>query len=310
MRIQSVRTVRIRLFLAKLFNPNRSIRQKLTTLKKLLLDTMHKLTKLRLVIKPTPPSHSGWGMSTNHVLPWDISTDAIGRQFLKSETDLLNLINQDKFVMNWGLVKPGYEKPSVSKYLKEARWRNYYIYWSAKLATRFTHAPSHNFVETGVWYGVSAYFAISAVESELTKDNDFRIFLYDAWSGMKAENLTASEMRNNGEYSYLSLEQTKNNLQEHVQQCEFIKGVIPEVFNKNPGPNEVSWLHIDLNSSMPTLKTLEQFVPKLLPGGVVLLDDYGWHSWSETREVADEFFSNDDGLLMPLPTGQAIFFKR
>lgn len=148
------------------------------------------------------------------------------------------------------------------------------------------------------------------MESELTKDHDFRIFLYDAWSGMRAENLTASEMRNNGHYSYLSLESTRNNLQEHDQQCGFIQGHISEVFNKNPGPNEVSWLHIDLNSSMPTLKTLEQFVPKLLPGGVVLFDDYGWHSWSETREVADKFFSHDDGLLMPLPTGQAIFFKR
>ena len=302
--------MRIRLFLAKIFNPNRSIGQKLTTLKNLNLKTLHKLTRLRLMIKPSPPSHSGWGMSTNHSLPWDNSLDTVGQQFLKSETDLLNLINQDNFIINWGLVKPGYAKPSVSKYLKEARWRNYYIYWSAKLATRFTQTSSHNIVETGVWYGASAYFAISAVKSELSKDNDFRIFLYDAWSGMRAEDLTAMEMRNSGHYSYLSLEQTKKNLQEHVQQCEFIKGRIPEVFNKNSGPNEVSWLHIDLNSSMPTLKTLEQFVPKLLPGGVVLLDDYGWNSWSETREVADKFCSKFEGLLMPLPTGQAIFFKR
>ena len=302
--------MRIRLFLAKIYNPNRSIGQKLTTLKNLNLKTLHKLTRLRLMIKPSPPSHSGWGMSTNHSLPWDNSLDTVGQQFLKSETDLLNLINQDNFIINWGLVKPGYAKPSVSKYLKEARWRNYYIYWSAKLATRFTQTSSHNIVETGVWYGASAYFAISAVKSELSKDNDFRIFLYDAWSGMRAENLTAMEMRNSEHYSYLSLEQTKKNLQEHVQQCEFIKGHIPEVFNKNSGPNEVSWLHIDLNSSMPTLKTLEQFVPKLLPGGVVLLDDYGWNSWSETREVADKFCSKFEGLLMPLPTGQAIFFKR
>ena len=61
---------------------------------------------------------------------------------------------------------------------------------------------------------------------------------------------------------------------------------------------------------MPTRKTLEECVPKLLSGGVVVFDDYGWRGFDETKKVADEFFSKKDGILMPLPTGQAIFFKR
>ena len=95
----------------------------------------------------------------------------------------------------------------------------------------------------------------------------------------------------------------------YIKGCRFIKGHIPNVFVENPGPSELSWLHIDLNSSMPTLKTLEQFVPKLLPGGVVLFDDYAHGGFRETREVADEYCSKVNGLLFPLPTGQAIFFK-
>ena len=112
-----------------------------------------------------------------------------------------------------------------------------------------------------------------------------------------------------GDYSYLSLEQTKSNLSDFRESCKFIKGHIPDVFVENPGPTELSWLHIDLNSSMPTLKTLEQFVPKLIPGGVVLFDDYAHGVFSETRIVADEYCKQVNGLLFPLPTGQAIFFK-
>ena len=156
---------------------------------------------------------------------------------------------------------------------------------------------------------MTVYFAASALKEECV-NRDYRLFLYDAWDSMKSEYLTTKESGAVGNYSYLSLDRTKANLKQFEEHCEFVKGYIPEVFSENPGPSDLSWLHIDLNSSMPTQKTLEQFVPKLLSGGVVLFDDYGHGGFSETKKVADEFFSKKDGILMPLPTGQAIFFKR
>jgi hypothetical protein len=150
---------------------------------------------------------------------------------------------------------------------------------------------------------------MSAVIDELGENANFEACLYDAWGGMKEENLTANEKRAKGKYSYLSLEQTKSNLKNFGSRCNFIQGDIPNVFIKQSGPSEISWLHIDLNSSIPTLKTLEQFVPKLLPGGVVLFDDYAHGGFRETKEVADVYCSQISGVLMPFPTGQAVFFK-
>jgi hypothetical protein len=164
-------------------------------------------------------------------------------------------------------------------------------------------------VEAGVWEGMTVYFAASALKEETGVNRNYRLFLYDAWDSMKSEYLTTEELGAVGNYSYLSLDRTKANLKEFEEHCEFVKGYIPEIFSQNPGPSELSWLHIDLNSSMPTQKTLEQFVPKLLSGGVVIFDDYGWGGFDETKKVADEYFSKKDGILMPLPTGQAIFFK-
>ena len=261
------------------------------------------------MFKPKAPRFVGWGMTSKHALPWDIknSTDRTGLQFLKVDLDFLHRINLGEIYLGFGNNK----EVNFSNLLIEHRWRHYIVYWSATLATRNTKwSRSCNFVEAGVWYGMSATFAISALENEIDRDTNYKIYLYDAWDAMKLEHLTTKESGAEGHYSYLSIDRTKANLKQFGEHCEFVKGYIPEVFSENPGPRDLSWLHIDLNSSMPTQKTLEQFVPKLLPGGVVLFDDYGHGGFSETKEIADKFFSDDDGLLMPLPTGQAIFFKR
>jgi len=293
-------------------NPNRTLFQKFLTLNKLLSIRIKKICRVRIWIKPTPSwRHAGWGMTTSTALPWerDSSTDLTGIQFAEVNQLLLNKIENSSFILSqWQYEGGGYRR-EPSKLLDELLWRHYLVYWTAKFSTRFTSSSRCNLVEAGVCDGLTVNFAISAVKSELGKDAHFEVFLYDAWAEMKKEFLTETENLNIGDYAYLSIEQTKNNLNDFDDRCSFIKGYIPNVFTENPGPDEISWLHIDLNSSMPTLKTLEHFLPKLLPGGIVLFDDYGKSRYEETKAVADKFCSQFDGLLMPFPTGQAIFFK-
>ena len=292
-------------------NPNRKSLEKLQTLVSILQGKVKTFKRIRIMLKPKTPRFTGWGMTSKHALPWDIknSTDKTGLKFSEVESNLKKLIKDGEFVLTQFQKNSSYaEDPSIT--LNSLSWRHYLVYWSATIATRFSKTSSCNFVEAGTCDGLTIKFAISALENEISLGTNYKVFLYDAWDAMKLEHLTTKESGATGHYSYLSIEQTKTNLKEYREHCEFVKGYIPEVFSENPGPRDLSWLHIDLNSSMPTQKTLEQFVPKLLPGGVVLFDDYGHGGFSETKEIADKFFSNDDGLLMPLPTGQAIFFKR
>ena len=189
-------------------------------------------------------------------------------------------------------------------------WRHFIVYWSAKFAANSTNQSSFNFVEAGVCDGISINFAISALENVTGLGENDKIYLYDTWGPMKPEYLTPKESIKSGAYADLSIDQTRLNLTRFENNCIFVKGYIPEIFTEEPGPSKLSWLHIDLNSSMPTQKTLEQFAPKILSGGVILFDDYGWKFYRDTKRVADAFLSNLDGSLLPLPTGQAIFFKR
>lgn len=288
-----------------IFNSNRTLTEKLRTLFSLITTKAKKVSDLRIVIVTKPPRFSGWGITSNHRLPWDSkSSDETGLKFIKANAMLLDRLNTGEVIYGGGYESDGYEN-----LLRSLSWRHYICYWTAKFAAEHTQTKKVNIVEAGVWYGMSVTYAISALQDSLGVNSNFEAFLYDAWEGMKEENLTANEKSSRGKYSYLSMEQAQNNLRSVSPNCTFIKGHIPEILSTRPGPSELSWLHIDLNSSIPTLRTLEHFVPRLLSGGLVLFDDYAHWGFKETRKVADEYCKQVNGLLLPLPTGQAIFFK-
>jgi len=186
------------------------------------------------------------------------------------------------------------------------RWRHYIVFWTARWAATVPASSAPNFVECGVCDGLTAYFALRAIPDR----RDFKIFLYDAWEGMKSEYLLQGEQRLAGSYSHLSLEQTQRNLAAFSSGAVFNRGFIPQSFRETQSPSSVAWLHLDLNSAIPILAALEFFFEKMPPGGVILFDDYGWHGYAETRAVIDKFFAQKTGLHLPLPTGQSIYFKR
>ena len=301
-------------------NRERSAKQKLATLFSHSVLILKKIKRLRVVFKPKPPSFSGWGMTSKHYLPWEEknSTDLSGINFARVNNLLNDKVEIGQFILSQvksenllilGKDEQGKKFGTYSNWLTSLAWRHYIVYWTAMYAARISKFSKLNLVEAGVCDGLTINFAMSAVKDEIGENLDFEAYLYDAWGGMKEENLTTNEKWAKGKYSYLSLEQTKSNLKDFESKCRFIQGHIPDVFVEHSGPSELSWLHIDLNSSVPTLKTLEHFVPKLLPGGVVLFDDYAHRGFRETKEVADKYCSQMNGLLLPFPTGQAVFFK-
>lgn len=173
---------------------------------------------------------------------------------------------------------------------------------------RSTSGGQKNFVEAGVCDGLTIYYALDAVKQTHTT---FNAYLYDSWAGMQAQWLMESERKNVGMYSYLSLEQTKNNLANFKEQVKFVQGYLPDSLSQCAGPDYLTWMHIDLNSAMPTGAVLEHFWGRLECGGIVLLDDYGWDNYRETKNAVDKFITEigNDGEILHLPTGQAMIFK-
>lgn len=80
------------------------------------------------------------------------------------------------------------------------------------------------------------------------------------------------------------------------KRLEIIKGDIresvPQYVKDNPGLR-ISLLHLDCDVYEPTLVGLQYLYPLVVPGGVVILDEYGQDKFAGESAAFDEYFGNN-----------------
>jgi O-methyltransferase len=249
-----------------------------------------------------PPEFLGWGMVTYTFPPWhNGGGDEVSKDFLKVHKDIYNQVAAG----NFNLTQYNHLKIKT-EVLNEVMWRHYVVFWSTRYAAMSTKGSVKYLAECGVCDGLTISFAMQALAGR----HEFKSFLYDAWDGMKDDSLLASEKRHAGDYSYLNIENTKANLSSYSDHTSFNKGYIPASFENFDNPSEVAWLHIDLNSSVVTTDALKFFFDRVPPGGIILFDDYAGRGYLDTKMAVDDFFAGKPGVLLPMPTGQAVYFKQ
>ena len=246
--------------------------------------------------QPPTPKFLGWGMTTISEHPWNDKFDCdVFRQSCEH-------IQKFEFT-------PSTINEPINEYLYSLNYRYYFISFCANYAIKFGQTDNHNFVECGVNDGLTAFFALNELYNKLGAN--FNMHLYDSWSAMKAEFLIDSEIDHVGAYHDSSINRAKSNLKKFEKNIIYHQGFIPDVFAQSPkSPKSISYLSIDLNSSKPTLDTLNFFLPKLVKGGIIIFDDYGSSNYPDTKYMIDEFFSTKNGILMKIPTGQAIYLSK
>lgn len=137
------------------------------------------------------------------------------------------------------------------------------------------------------------------------------IYLFDTFTGVPHEKLTDDERQRGfgGNLSDTSVEYVDRRLSRWAPRYEICAGdvfdVLPEV---ETGP--LSFAHMDLNASAPTGFALEYAYPRLLPGAMMVFDDYGFSNYGDQRAVIDRFFADRAESVVALPTGQALMVKR
>jgi len=248
--------------------------------------------------KPDIPKFSGWGMTSIHEFPW--KDDYQGKVFRKTCQDIKN-----EFDFGDGKVST-----SIGQ-LDSLQWRHWNISYAVRFALRFTNSTEFNFVECGVANGITSFFLLSETDAKNDLFKKCSLHLYDSWDEMKLDYLVESEKDHKGRYKGLDIKRTEKNLSKFKTLTIFHKGYIPESLSQKPeAPKTICYLHIDLNSSKPTLSALEFFYPRLVSGGVIIFDDYAATDYDETKQVIDKFFSNKPGILQKIPTGQGLYYHR
>ena len=93
-------------------------------------------------------------------------------------------------------------------------------------------------------------------------------------------------------------------------QVRLVKGLLPDSLVDN-SPEQIAYLHIDLNNAEYEIAVLDALFDRVVPGGMVILDDYEWAGSYRMQKIAeDAWFHARNHHVFPLPTGQGLVIKR
>ena len=91
--------------------------------------------------------------------------------------------------------------------------------------------------------------------------------------------------------------------------CRLVRGIVSETLVAFPDDRRVAYLSIDMNIVMPEIAAIEFFWDRMTPGGIVLLDDYGWSTHLAQKAAFDDFAARHGVGILSLPTGQGIMIR-
>lgn len=93
-------------------------------------------------------------------------------------------------------------------------------------------------------------------------------------------------------------------------QVKLVKGLLPASLAGN-SPEKISYLHIDLNNAKGEIAVLDALFDRVVPGGIIILDDYEWAgTYRPQKQQEDQWFEERSYRVTPLPTGQGFLIKR
>jgi len=198
----------------------------------------------------------------------------------------------------------GGDQPFVQAYRAEAKtlleraliWRFHVLCWAARHAVRL----EGDFVECGVYRGTSCAIVARALRFETL---DRRLWLYDLFD----HSTRSSGKLMPGHGAGLAGEVAKRF--RSYPNVTIVKGFVPDSFEQGV-PERIAWFHLDLNDAVAETAALERLFDRITPGGLLILDDYGWRTYPGQKEAADRFAAARGHHILELPTGQGLLIKR
>lgn len=203
----------------------------------------------------------------------------------------LGFFDDEKFVNAWrGVVETPTEEAIV--------WRSHVLAWAAK-SVMARRVPG-DFVECGCYKGTTARLLAEYTDFGTRTDRNY--YLYDLFE-------------HEADMPHHSLPDHGSSLYQRVQQrfadmpnVKVVQGSIPEVMHA-VRPEKVAFMHIDLNNAAAEIGALDMLFDRMSPGGILVLDDYGWRGYRAQKLAEDPWLAARGYDVLELPTGQGLLFK-
>jgi len=91
------------------------------------------------------------------------------------------------------------------------------------------------------------------------------------------------------------------------ENVNLIRGLVPDSLGQVQ-ISKIACLSIDMNGSVAERSALELLYHKIVPGGIIYFDDYGWE-YPDLRITLNEFFADKPERLLHFPNGNSIVIK-
>jgi O-methyltransferase len=187
-------------------------------------------------------------------------------------------------------------------------WRMYVCCWAGHQAARL----EGDFVEFGANWGIGAR---AVMEYAGVSQFDRRVFwLLDAWEG-RYVGLSEAERRDMGgrqdtDPSYCADSTIVERNFAQFPFAKIVKGRVPEVLDQIRAA-KVAYVHMDMGSVAAEIPAIEFIWPKLVPGCVVVFNNYGVSGKMRKtlQEQLDSFADRHGARILGLPTGQGLLIK-
>ena len=177
-------------------------------------------------------------------------------------------------------------------------------------------------VECGVYRGGCSMAMAMALRAAGSQQRV--IWLYDTYEGMTrpdgndvrihdgtpaAEKFEATTTGENAStWCAADLETVRSNMLSTgypEEKLRFVAGPVEETLRSPQIPERIALLRLDTDWYASTRVELEVLMPRVVPGGVLIIDDY--NHWAGSRRAVDEYFATRDRpLLFPVGSGSVM----
>lgn len=187
----------------------------------------------------------------------------------------------------------------------DIHWRVYVACWAGDWARHL----DGDYVECGVSLGL---LSRSVVEYVDFKNINNKFWLFDTFEGIPESLLTEEEKGrgiSNDLFGYQDCYEAVKATFAEYRNVEIVRGIVPQSF-ANSQIERVAYLSIDMNNAASEIAAAEYFWDKLVPGAVVVLDDYAYsRQFLAQHKAFDDFCERKGVSVLALPTGQGLIFK-
>ena len=145
---------------------------------------------------------------------------------------------------------------------------------------------SGDILEVGVWRGgTGCLLAWRARQMGLA----CKVFLADTFTGVPVAKVTASDpVYHGGEHADAAINVVQGLIAQHgLLNAEIVQGIFPQSFH----PADKTWfrfVHVDADVYQSAKETTEFVRPRMAPGGIIVYDDYGFHTCGGVTKYVNE----------------------